>query len=87
VFTLYIPKQDNRIFLRFNGYFLNKVETEYNIQYTLLQEEVKRLVKVVLTRKAMALVMKDKEGVETIIKKKVEVIAAIKAEAIENSER
>jgi len=38
-------------------------------------------------RKAIALVVKDKEGVETIIKKKVEVIAVIKAEAIENSER
>ena len=41
----------------------------------------------VLIRKAIALVIKDKEGVETIIKKKVEVIAAIKAEAIENSKR
>jgi len=42
---------------------------------------------VVLIRKAIALVIKDKKGVETIIKKKVKVIAAIKAEAIENSER
>ena len=41
----------------------------------------------VLIRKAIALVIKDKKGVETIIKKKVEVIAAIKAEAIENSKR
>jgi len=48
---------------------------------------VKRLIKVVLTKKVIALVIKDKEGVETIIKKKVEVIAAIKAEAMENSER
>jgi len=42
---------------------------------------------VVLIRKAIALVVKDKEGVEIIIKKKVEVMAAIKAEAMENSER
>jgi len=48
---------------------------------------VKGLVRVVLTRKTMALVVKDKEGVETIIKKKVEVMAVIKAEAMENSER
>jgi len=87
VSVLYIPKQDNRIFLRFNRYFLDEVEIEYNIQHTLLQEEAKGLVRVVLTRKAIALVIKDKEGVKTIIKKKVEVIAAIKVEAIENSER
>jgi len=87
VFILYIPKQDNRIFLRFNGYFLDKVEMEYNIQYTLSQEEVKGLIRVVLTRKAIALIIKDKEGVEIIIKKKVEVIVVIKAEAMENSER
>jgi hypothetical protein len=42
---------------------------------------------VVLIRKAIALVIKDKEGVETIIKKKAEVIVAIKVEAIENSKR
>jgi len=42
---------------------------------------------VVLIRKAIALVIKDKKGVETIIKKKVEVMVAIKAEAMENSER
>jgi len=42
---------------------------------------------VVLIRKAIALVMKNKEGIEIIIKKKVKVIAAIKAEAIENSKR
>jgi len=48
---------------------------------------VKGLVKVVLIKKAMALVIKDKEGVKTIIKKKVEVMVAIKAEAIENSKR
>jgi len=45
------------------------------------------LVRVVLIRKAIALVIKDKEGVKTIIKKKVEVIAVIKAEAIENSKK
>jgi len=42
---------------------------------------------VVLIRKAIALVIKDKESVETIIKKKVEVMAVIKVEAMENSER
>ena len=41
----------------------------------------------VLIRKAIALVIKNKEGVETIIKKKAKVIVAIKAEAIENSKR
>jgi len=45
------------------------------------------LIRVVLIRKAMALVIKDKESIETIIKKKVEVMAAIKAEAMENSKR
>ena len=82
-----IPKQDNRISLRFNGYFPDEVETEHNVRRTLSQEEAKGLVRVVLTRKAMALVVKDKEGVETIMKKKAEVMAATKAEAMENSER
>jgi len=42
---------------------------------------------VVLIKKAIALIIKDKEDVKTIIKKKVKVMAVIKAEAIENSER
>ena len=82
-----IPKQDNRIFLRFNRYFPDKVETEHNVQRTLLQEEAKGLVRVVLTKKAMTLVIKDKEGIETIMKKKAEVMTATKAEAMENSKR
>ena len=41
----------------------------------------------VLIKKAIALIIKDKEDVKTIIKKKVKVMAVIKAEAIENSER
>ena len=35
----------------------------------------------------MALVIKDKKGVKTIIKKKVEVMVVIKVEAMENSKR
>jgi len=38
-------------------------------------------------KKAIALVVKDKKGIKTIIKKKVEVIIVIKVEAIENSKR
>ena len=68
--ALCIPKQDNRIFLRFNRYFPDKVEMEHNIQHTLLQKETKGLVRVVLTKKVIALVIKDKEGIKTIIKKK-----------------
>jgi len=80
-------KQDLRVFLRFSGEQPDEVATELAIRECLTPEEGKGLARVTQTRKAVAMVMRSKHDVDTIMAKKEEIATCVGAEKIETSER